>query len=67
MQFVVLRWGRRHAADYLKDSDIAIQAPSALLMEKETGTVIYEKNAHERRFPAERHQGYDHAADSRGY
>ena len=37
---------------YLKDSDLAIQAPSALLMEKETGQVIYEKNANERRFPA---------------
>lgn len=29
-----------------------IKAPSALLMEKETGTVIYEKKARERGFPA---------------
>jgi D-alanyl-D-alanine carboxypeptidase (penicillin-binding protein 5/6) len=32
--------------------DIDISAPNAILMEKETGTVIYEKNAHERLFPA---------------
>ena len=31
---------------------LTISAPSALLMEKETGTVLYEKNAHERLFPA---------------
>lgn len=36
----------------LKDDDIEIAAPSALLMEKSTGEVLYEKNAHERRFPA---------------
>ena len=29
-----------------------VSAPSALLMEKETGTVLYEKNAHEPGFPA---------------
>ena len=29
-----------------------VAAPSALLMERETGTVLYEKNAHERLFPA---------------
>ena len=33
-------------------SALTISAPSALLMEKETGTVLYEKNAHERLFPA---------------
>ncbi|MBO6011304.1 MAG: D-alanyl-D-alanine carboxypeptidase, partial [Oscillospiraceae bacterium] len=33
-------------------SDIALAVPSALLMERETGTVIYELNAHERRAPA---------------
>lgn len=30
----------------------SISAPSALLMEKETGTVLYEKDAHEPGFPA---------------
>lgn len=34
------------------ESSLTLSAPSALLMEKETGTVIYEKNAHERLFPA---------------
>ena len=29
-----------------------VSAPTALLMEKETGTVLYEKNAHEPGFPA---------------
>ncbi len=33
-------------------SGLTVSAPSALLMEKETGTVLYEKNAHERLFPA---------------
>ena len=28
--------------------DISIDAPSAILIEKETGTVLYEKNADER-------------------
>ncbi|MCR5663424.1 MAG: D-alanyl-D-alanine carboxypeptidase [Oscillospiraceae bacterium] len=31
---------------------LSVSAPSALLMEKETGTVLLEKNAHERLFPA---------------
>lgn len=39
-------------AEPLKDGDISIAAPSAILMEKETGEVLYEKAAHERRFPA---------------
>ena len=34
------------------ESALNVSAPSALLMEKETGTVLYEKNAHERLFPA---------------
>ncbi len=34
------------------DGGLSVSAPSALLMEKETGTVLYEKNAHERLFPA---------------
>ncbi len=33
-------------------SDISLAVPSAILMERETGTVIYELNAHERREPA---------------
>lgn len=41
-----------YAEPYLSDGDIALEAPSALLMEKQTGQVIYEKNAHERLFPA---------------
>ena len=34
------------------ESALSVSAPSALLMEKETGTVLYEKNAHTRLFPA---------------
>ena len=34
------------------ESGLSVSAPSALLMEAETGTVLYEKNAHERLFPA---------------
>ena len=34
------------------ESSLTLSAPSAVLMEKETGTVIFEKNAHERYFPA---------------
>ena len=30
----------------------AVEAPAVLLMEKETGTVLYEENAHEKREPA---------------
>ncbi len=33
-------------------SDISVNVPSAILMEKDTGTVIFEKNAHERLSPA---------------
>jgi len=40
------------AADTLSDDDIAIKAPSAVLMEKTSGELIYEKNAHERMHPA---------------
>ena len=36
------------AINTLSDGDIAISAPSAVLMEKTSGEVIYEKNAHER-------------------
>ena len=40
------------SAEPLRDGDIGISAPSAILMEKYTGDVLYEKNAHERIFPA---------------
>ena len=40
------------ALEPLKDGDIDVSAPSAVLMEKESGEVIYEKNAHERMAPA---------------
>ncbi len=36
----------------LRDGAISIQAPSAILMEQETGTVLYEKNADQRMAPA---------------
>ena len=36
----------------LRDGDIPIAAPSALLMEQETGAVLYEKNADARMAPA---------------
>lgn len=39
-------------AEPLRDNDIQLAAPSALLMEKTTGEVLYEKNARERMFPA---------------
>ena len=41
-----------YAIDILTDDDIEISAPSAILTEKVTGEVIYEKNAHERLPPA---------------
>ena len=40
------------SAEPLRDGDISISAPSAILMEKYTGEMLYEKNAHERIFPA---------------
>ena len=41
-----------HALTPLQDDDIQIASPSAILMEKETGQILYEKNAHERMLPA---------------
>lgn len=41
-----------YAINTLTDNDIEIFAPSAILMEKVTGEVIYEKNSHERLPPA---------------
>ena len=40
------------AIDTLTDDAIDISAPSAILMEKSSGEIIYEKNAHERMPPA---------------
>lgn len=41
-----------YAINTLTDDDIDISAPSAILIEKVTGEVIYEKNSHERLPPA---------------
>lgn len=41
-----------YAINTLTDDDIGISAPSAILMEKVTGEVIYDKNSHERLPPA---------------
>lgn len=41
-----------YAIDTLHDEAISIAAPSAILMEKESGEIIYEKNADERMAPA---------------
>ena len=41
-----------YALEPLRAESIAIAAPAAILMEKETGTVLYEKNADERMPPA---------------
>ena len=40
------------AIDTLKDGDIEISAPSAILMEKSSGEIIYEKDAHCKMPPA---------------
>lgn len=40
------------AVETLTDDAICISSPSAVLMEKESGEIIYEKGAHERRPPA---------------
>ena len=41
-----------YAVEPLRDDAMQISAPSALLMEKVTGEVLYEKNAHEHKLPA---------------
>lgn len=43
---------RAGAIEKLKDEAIGIAVPSAVLMEKTTGTLIYEKNAHDKLSPA---------------
>lgn len=44
--------GQVHAVTVLTDDDIAISAPSAVLIEKESGELIYDKSSHERLPPA---------------
>ena len=48
----LLGGGRAHALETLRGGDIPIDAPSAILMERETGTVLYEKDADRRMAPA---------------
>ena len=50
--FAVLLPGPGSSPRLLRDGEIPLQAPSAILMEQETGTVLYEKNADERMAPA---------------
>lgn len=40
------------ALDALKDKDLDVDAPCAVLMEKSTGQLLYEKNSHDRLSPA---------------
>ena len=49
---VVLLTTPCRAVTTLTDEDIPIPAPAACLMEQETGTVMYEKDAHTPREPA---------------
>jgi D-alanyl-D-alanine carboxypeptidase (penicillin-binding protein 5/6) len=39
-------------AEEAEDAVLSIEAPSAILMEASTGTILYEKNSHEQRRPA---------------
>lgn len=41
-----------HAIDILHGDDIAVSAPCAILVEKQSGETVYEKNAHEKLPPA---------------
>ena len=51
--FVLLATGATaYAASPLRDGELPIAAPSAILMEKQTGQVLYEKNPDERMSPA---------------
>lgn len=46
--------------------DLAPNAVSALLMDADTGTILYEKNAHDRLPPGEHHENHDDASDHGG-
>jgi len=48
----VLLMGSAGAVHKPAEGDIALEAPSAVLMEKTTGEILYEKNAHDRLQPA---------------
>lgn len=48
----MLLCGQARAMETLTDDAVSIPAPYAVLMEKTTGTVIYEKDAHEHCLPA---------------
>ena len=50
--FAALLPGRVSSPRALRDGDIPIRAPSAILLEQETGAVLYEKNADQRLAPA---------------
>ena len=50
--FAALLQPRGSAPRVLRDGDIPLQAPSAILIEQETGAVLYEKNADQRLPPA---------------
>ena len=41
-----------YALEPLKDKDLSVDAPCAVLMEKSTGQILYEKNSHDRLSPA---------------
>ncbi len=50
--FAALLPGRGSGPRSLRDGEIPLRSPSAILMEQETGAVLYEKNADERMAPA---------------
>ncbi len=50
--FAALLPGRAFGPEPLRNGAIPVAAPSAILLEQETGTVLYEKNADERMTPA---------------
>ncbi len=50
--FALLLGQKAYALSPLQNEKLAIAAPSAILLEKETGQVLYEKNADERLAPA---------------
>lgn len=50
--FAVMFSTQALALEPLKDEDLNIAAPCAVLMEKSTGQVLYEKNSHDRLSPA---------------
>ena len=52
LMVTALLTGQALALETLSDDDISVAAPYAVLMEKTTGTVIYEKGAHVHCSPA---------------